>query len=179
MPSKEILEQKMQVVAELTEKFKGSVAGVLVDYKGITVEDDTKLRSELREAGSEYTVIKNTTLRRVNENLGYTQLNEVLEGMTSVALSPTDPVAAAKILVKYAEKIPTFTIKAGFVDGSIIDVAGVEALSKLPSRETLIATLLGGLNAPISGLVNVLGANIRGLAVALQAIADKKAQDPA
>ncbi|MHC1696106.1 MAG: 50S ribosomal protein L10 [Eubacteriales bacterium] len=175
MPNSVVLEQKKQIVAELTDKFRNSVAGVLVDYKGITVEDDTKLRNELRAAGVEYSVVKNTMTRRVCENLGYQALNGSLEGMTSIALSEKDPVAAAKILCKYAEKIPTFTIKAGFVDGTVIDAVGVEALSKLPSKEVLVAKVLGSLNAPISGLVNVLSANLRGLAVALQAIADQKA----
>ena len=176
MPSNAILEQKKQFVSDLVAKINESAAGVLVDYKGITVENDTKLRTELREAGVEYVVIKNTLLERAFNEVGFSDLNKVLEGMTSIAISK-DPVSAAKIISKYAEKLPTFNIKAGYVDGTVIDEAGVKALAELPSREVLIAQVLGGLNAPISGLVNVLQGNIRGLVVALNAISEKKAAE--
>lgn len=175
MPSKAILEQKQQFVSELADKVRAASGGVLVDYKGITVEDDTKLRAELRAAGVEYVVIKNTLLTRAFEQTGLEKLNNVLEGMTSLAIA-SDPVAAAKIIIKYADKIPSFNVKAGFIEGAVIDPAGVKALSELPPKEVLIARVLGGLNAPITGLVNVLQGNIRGLAVVLNAIAEKKAE---
>ncbi|WP_040197829.1 50S ribosomal protein L10 [Candidatus Soleaferrea massiliensis] len=175
MPSEKVLQAKQQAVAELTEKLQNAVAGVVVDYKGINVADDTKLRKELREAGVEYFVIKNTLLRFASKNAGFEELESVLEGTTALAISNDDPVAAAKILAKYAEgSKDKFNIKAGFVDGKILDVEGVNALAKLPSREVLIAQVLAGFNAPISGFANVLNANLRGLVIALNAIAEKQ-----
>lgn len=175
MPSEKILKQKQQLVSELSDKLSGSISGVLVDYKGINVADDTKLRRELREANVEYFVIKNTMLERAVEKAGYEELKACLAGTTALALSADDAVAPAKILSKYAEGSKgKFTVKAGFVEGRCIDAKGVDALAKLPSREQLIAMALGGLNAPITGFVSVLNANIRGLAVALNAIAEKK-----
>lgn len=178
MPSQKILEQKQQYVAELTEKLNNSVAGVIVSYKGITVADDTKLRADLRAAGVEYFVVKNTLLGRAAKEAGLDGLDDVLEGTTAIAVSAEDHVAAAKIISKFIEDkgktIKSYQIKAGYVDGNVIDQAGVEALAKLPPREVLVAQVLGGLNAPISGLVTVLNGNIRGLACVLNAIAEKK-----
>ena len=176
MPSKIILEQKQAAVEQLADKLKGSVAGVLVDYKGITVEDDTKLRKELREAGVEYFVIKNGILRRACEKVGFDGLKNVLVGTTAIAISSNDAVAPAKIIAKFAgESKDKFNIKAGFVEGKIVEVAEINALAKLPSREELVAQTLRGFNAPISGFVNVLNANIRGLVIALNQIAQKSA----
>ena len=176
MPSEKILKQKEQQVADMTALLSSSVAGVLVDYKGINVENDTKLRRELRVAGVQYTVVKNSLLRRAAENAGFEGLKDVLTGTTALATSAEDAVAAAKILNKYAEASKgAFSVKAGFVEGGIIDAAGVASLAKLPSREELIAKMLGGLNAPISGFVNVLNGNIRGLVIALDQIAQKSA----
>ncbi|HIT19343.1 MAG TPA: 50S ribosomal protein L10 [Candidatus Fimivivens faecavium] len=175
MPSEKVLREKQAIVAELAEKLSGSVAGVLVDYKGITVAEDTKLRKELREAGVEYSVLKNTLLLRACEKANLAELGSVLSGTTALAVSRENPVAAAKILSKFADASKgKFTVKAGYVDGKVIDAAGVKELATLPSREELVAKALGGLNAPISGFVCVLNANIRGLAVALNAIAEKK-----
>lgn len=175
MPSEKVLSEKKQVVDSLKTKIKGSVAGVLVDYKGITVADDTKLRNDLRAASVEYGVVKNTLMRFAAEDLGYSDLSKYLEGTTAFASSTSDPVAAAKVLVKYADASKgKFTIKAGFVDGKVIDADEVKRLASLPAKEVLVAQVLGGFNAPISGFVNVLSANIRGLAVALKAIAEKQ-----
>ena len=136
--------------------------------------EDTKLRKELREAGVNYRVIKNSIMRRAVKNVGFDELGGVLVETTALALSDTDYTAAAKILCKYADASKgKFTIKAGFVEGSVLDSAGVNNLSKLPSREELVAMTLRGLNAPISGFANVLNANIRGLAIALGQIAEK------
>lgn len=174
MPSEKILEQKKAVVAELSERLKGSVAGVLVNYKGIAVADDTKLRKDLREAGVKYTVVKNTLLKRAAEDAGIEGLDPVLEGTTALATSEEDYVAAAKILCEYAEKNKNFEIKSGYVDGGVLGVDEIKDLAKLPSKEVLVAKALGGLNAPISGFVTVLNGNIRGLACVLNAIAEKK-----
>lgn len=174
MPSEKILEQKKAVVAELSERLKNSVAGVLVNYKGITVADDTQLRKQLREAGVKYTVVKNTLLKRAAEDAGIVGLEPVLENTTALATSEEDYVAAAKILCEYAEKNKNFEIKTGYVDGDVLSVDEVKDLAKLPSKEVLVAKALGGLNAPISGFVTVLNGNIRGLACVLNAIAEQK-----
>ena len=174
MPSKKILEQKKQIVAELAQKINDSCAGVLVDYKGINVADDTRLRREMREAGVEYAVIKNRLLFLAAEKAGLDGLKPVLEGTTALALSKTDYIAAARILVKFADKNKNFSVKSGFVDGGVVTPAEVKNLADLPPREVLVAKALGGLNAPISGFVGVLNANLRGLVVALNAIAAKQ-----
>lgn len=176
MPSDKILKQKQEDVAALAEKLKGALSGVLVDYKGINVADDTKLRKELREAGVEYAVVKNSLLRRASEQVGFESLKDVLVGTTALAISNDDAVAPAKILAKYADASKgKFTVKAGFVEGNVLDANAVNALAKLPSREELVAQTLRGLNAPISGFVNVLNGNIRGLVIALNQIAEKSA----
>lgn len=174
MPSEKVLQDKQAFVAKLAEKLNGSVAGVVVNYQGITVADDTVLRKKLREAGVDYAVVKNTMLRRAADSAGLTGLDGVLEGATALAVSPTDHVAAAKILCEYAEKNKNFEIKAGFVEGKAIDAKEVQELAKMPPKEVLVAKVLGGLNAPISGFANVLNANLRGLVVALNAIAEKQ-----
>ena len=158
MASELILKQKQELVASLTEKLQNAVAGVVVDYKGINVEDDTKLRRELREAGIEYFVVKNTMLRRAAANVGMSELDAVLEGSTALAISNDDHTAAARILTKYAETSKTFTVKAGFLDGEVINAAKVEELGKIPSKDIMVAITLGTLLAPISGLARVLNA---------------------
>ncbi|MDR0381229.1 MAG: 50S ribosomal protein L10 [Oscillospiraceae bacterium] len=175
MPNAKVLEEKKAALAALAEQIKNASAGVLVDYKGINVADDTKLRRELRAAGVEYAVVKNTLLRFAIEEVGFDALAPVLKGPTALATSAADPVAPAKILNEYARKSNgKFQIKAGFVEGRVVTPVEVGTLADLPPREVLLARMLGGLNAPISGLVNVLNGNIRGLAVALAAIAEKK-----
>jgi len=179
MPNVKVLEEKKQMVADLADKFKNSAGGVLVDYQGINVEQDTKMRTELREAGVDYFVFKNTLARLAVKECGFDGLLPALVKMTAIAVSEKDPVAPAKILTSYADKIQTFNIKAGFVDGTVIDVDGVKRLATMPSKEELIAKILGSLQAPASGLANVINANMSGLARALQAICDKKAEETA
>jgi len=179
MPNAKVLEEKKQLVSDLVDKFKNAASGVLVDYQGINVEQDTKMRTELREAGVDYFVFKNTLARLAVKECGFDDLLPVLEKMTAIAICENDPVAPAKILTSYADKIPTFNIKAGFVEGSVIDVQGVTRLATLPSKEELVAKVLGSLQSPIYGLVNVLNGNLRGLACVLQAIHDKKAESEA
>lgn len=166
MPSEKVLSQKQQYVAELAEKLKNSAAGVVVDYKGITVSDDTVLRRKLREAGVEYTVVKNTMLRFAAKEAGLEGLNSVLEGTTALAISAEDPIAAAKVLGEFADKNKKFTIKAGYMDGTVMDAEKVIAVGKLPSKEQLVGQLLSVLVAPI-----------RGMAVALNAIAEKEQEN--
>lgn len=159
MPSEKILEQKKQVVAEFTDLINNSVAGVVVDYKGITVADDTKLRKELREAGVKYSVVKNTLLGLAAKNAGLDEMTDVLEGTTAIAISENDHVAAARILNKYAEGSKgKFTIKSGYLDGKVISVEMIESLAKLPSREILLATVCNAFNAPIAAFARVIQA---------------------
>ena len=165
MPSSKILAEKQQVVAELAEKLKSAASGVLVNYSGITVEDDTKLRAALRNAGVEYKVMKNTLTGRACEMVGFGDMKQYLEGMTALAISASDPIAPAKILKEYADKVESFEIKAGFIDGGVIDANAVNDLASIPSKEVLIAKMLGSLQFPISGL-----------AVALQAVVDKSGE---
>ena len=174
MPSEKILEQKKALVASLSDKLKNSCAGVIVNYKGINVSDDTKLRKELRESGVEYFVVKNTLLQRAAKEAGLDGLEPVLEGTTAIAISKEDHVAAARILCKFADENDFFKAKAGFIEGKVISEAEVNNRAKLPTKEVLVAKALGGLNAPISGFVTVLNGTIKGLVVALNAIAEKQ-----
>ncbi|MBQ7820662.1 MAG: 50S ribosomal protein L10 [Clostridia bacterium] len=165
MPSSKILAEKQQAVADLAEKLKSAASGVLVNYSGITVEDDTKLRAALRNAGVEYKVMKNTLTGRACDMVGFGDMKQYLEGMTALAISVDDPIAPAKILKEYAEKVESFEIKAGFIDGGVIDANAVNELASIPAKEVLIAKMLGSLQSPISGL-----------AVALQAVVDKSGE---
>ncbi len=175
MPSQKILEQKKQAVAELSAKLKDSCVGVIVDYKGITVADDTKLRKDIRESGdTTYAVIKNSLLSRALVDAGIEGLDDVLKGTTAIAYSSSDYTGGAKVLSEFAEKNKNFTIKAGFIDGKVVAKEEVAALAKLPSKEVLLAQVLGGLNAPIQGFAGVLNATLTGLVRALNAIAEQK-----
>lgn len=174
MPSAKVLEEKKKAVAQLSESLKSARTGVIVDYKGITVEADTKLRKELRESGSQYKVVKNAIMRRALQEAGIEGLEGVLEGTTAVAVNTEDYVAPAKIIAQYAEKSDTFKIKAGFIDGKAASMEEIKTLASLPSKEELVAQTLRGLNAPITGFVTVLNGTIKGLVVALNAIAEKQ-----
>ena len=162
MPNASVLEMKQQQVAALSEKLSAAVTGVLVNYSGISVADDTALRKELRENGVEYSVIKNSIIRRAVEGTSIEELNTVLEGNTAVALSNEDYTAAARILCKYAESHENFKIKLGFLDGKVVDVSTIESLAKLPTKEVLLATVCNAFQAPIAAFAR-----------AVQAIVDK------
>jgi len=168
LPSAKVLEEKKAQVAALKEKFDGAVAGVVVDYKGITVADDTKLRKELREAGVEYAVAKNTLIRLAIQGTALEAMDDKLNGTTAVATSADDYVAAARILSKFAEKNESFTIKAGFLDGELITMEKLDALAKLPSKEQLLATVCMAFQAPMASFARVI-----------QAIVDKSGEAPA
>lgn len=175
MPKEIVMNQKREIVSGLSSKMKAAKAMVFADYRGLTVEQDTELRAALRKAGVDYKVVKNTLTRfAANEN-GLEAIDSFLNGPTAMASSDSDPVAPAKILSEYAKKFDKLNLKVGVVEGKVIDENGIKALAELPSREVLIAKVLGSFNAPISGLVNVLNGNIRGLVVALNAIAEQKA----
>jgi len=174
LPSDKVLKQKQEYVAGLTDQLNSSVVGVLVDYKGINVEQDTVMRKALREAGVNYFVVKNTMIRRAAESVGITGLDEVLNGTTALALSENDYSAASKIFKEYQKDIESFNIKGGFIEGQAAAKSDIESLAALPSKEVLIAKVLGGFNAPIAGLANVLNANLSGLARVLNQIAGQK-----
>ena len=177
MPNAKILSEKQAIVADLTEKIQGAAGGVLVDYKGITVAEDTALRAEMRKNGVDYAVVKNTLTRFAVKNAGLEELSSVLEGTTSLAVSATDPVAPARVVSEFSKKMngEKFIVKAGFVDGKVISVDEVKALADLPSKEVLLSMLLSAMQGPVRGLAVSLDATISGLARALQAVADHKA----
>ena len=165
MPSEKILEQKKAIVEDLADKFGRAASAVLVKYEGITVEQDTAMRAALRAAGIEYTVIKNTLIGKACEKAGLEGLKPQLEGMNAMAISFEDPIAPAKILKEYAEKIETFELRGGILDGAVIDVKTVTELAEIPPKEVLIGKLLGSIQGPLYGL-----------ACGLQAIIDKSGE---
>lgn len=168
------LQVKSQNVEEIKEKISKAQTIVLVDYRGLNVEQLTELRSNYRKAGVEYKVYKNTMMRFAFKDAGLEEFNEYLKGPSAIAFGYDDPVQAAKITSEFAKANTNLEIKAGIVDGKIIGVDGVNSLASLPSREVLIAQVLGGLNSPIQGFANVLQGTIRGLATVLNAIAEKQ-----
>lgn len=166
---------KEQVVAELAEKLKVAKASFLADYRGLTVDEVNDLRGKLREAGVEYRVVKNTLLRLAARDTGAACLDEHLAGPTAIAIAGDDPVAPAKILSDYAKANSKFELKVGALDGKLLSLDEIKALSDLPSREVLLAKMLGSINAPVSNFVGVLAAVPRSLVQVLAAIQDKKA----
>lgn len=158
LPSAKVLEQKKAIVAELTERLKGSVTGVLVNYKGINVADDTALRKELREAGVKYSVVKNTLLSRACEEAELSGLQTTLAGTTALATSDEDYGAAARILANYAKKSKDFEIKGGYLDGEVVELDVIDKLAKLPTREVLLANVLGAFQAPIAAFARAMQA---------------------
>ncbi|MDR1927377.1 MAG: 50S ribosomal protein L10 [Oscillospiraceae bacterium] len=168
MPSEKILAQKKATVAQLKETLGSAVTGVLVEYKGISVADDTKLRSDLRAAGVKYSVVKNTLLELAAKEAALEGLIPSLKGATALATSEADYTAAARILSKFAATSKTFRIKSGFLDGTVIDEAKLDSLAKLPSREVLLATVCNAFQAPIAAFAR-----------AVQAVADQSEQPAA
>ena len=162
MPSAKILEAKKAEVAAIAERLQGACAGIIVDYKGINVADDTVLRKELREAGVEYTVTKNTMIELAIKGTELEGLSDCLAGTTAIATSKDDYVAAARILSKFASTHKNFTVKSGFLDNEVISIEKIDSLAKLPSRDVLLATVCSVFNAPIAAFAR-----------AVQAIVDK------
>ena len=156
MPNAKVLSEKQAIVAELTEKIQKATSGVIVDYKGITVEEDTVLRKECRESNVNYAVVKNTLLRFAFNNTGLNELDGLLNGTTSLALSE-DAVAPARVMADYAKKLDgKFEIKGGFMDGKPVDLATIQSLASIPALPVLQAQFLGTMLAPITGLAVVL-----------------------
>ena len=165
MPNAKILSEKQAIVAELTEKLQNASSGVLVDYKGITVAEDTALRVECRNNELDYAVVKNTLLRFATKNVGLEEMDEALNGATSLALSNGDPIAPMRVINKFAKQFngSKFVIKAGFMDGKVLPLDEIMALADLPAKDVLQAQVLGTMLAPITSL-----------AIVLKAIADEK-----
>ena len=169
MPNAKVLSEKQAIVAALVDNLKAASSGVLVDYKGITVAEDTALRHELRENGVEYAVVKNTLLRRALDDVDLGELDGVLNGTTSMAISKEDPIAPMRIVNKYAKQMgDRFNIKAGFMDGKVLPLDDVFALAELPSKDALLGQVLGMMLAPITSL-----------AIVIKAIAEKDGQPAA
>ena len=162
------IEMKSQIVTEIADKLKGSVSAVVVDYRGLTVAQVTELRKQLREAGVEFKVYKNTLTRRAVEIAELTDLNESLTGPNAIAFSAEDVVAPAKIINDFAKKNDKLEIKAGVIEGQVVNAEGVKALAELPSREGLLSMLLSVLQAPM-----------RNFALATKAVAEQKEEQGA
>ena len=159
MPNAKVLSEKQAIVAALTEQLKNASSGVLVDYKGITVAEDTALRTELRQNEVQYGVVKNTLVRFALNNVGLEGLDDVLNGTTSLATSAGDPIAPMRVVNKYVKQLnDKFVIKGGFMDGKVISLEEIQALAELPSKEVLQAQALGMMLAPITSLAIVLKA---------------------
>ena len=158
MPNAKVLSQKQAIVEELAARIQNASAGILVDYKGITVEEDTALRAELRKDKVNYTVVKNTLTRKALEKIGMTGLDEVLNGTTSMATADEDPIAPFRIITDYSKKLgERFNVKAAFMEGKILNDAEIAEMSALPSKDALYSKVLGTMIAPITGLAVCLG----------------------
>ncbi|MFD0051550.1 50S ribosomal protein L10 [Actinomycetes bacterium NPDC127524] len=163
-----VIEQKKQIVEEIADKFKASQSTVVVDYRGLTVSEVTELRKQLRDAGVEFKVYKNSMTRRAVEAAELTGLNESLTGPNAIAFSSEDVIAPAKILNDFAKKHEALEIKAGVIEGNVASAEEIKALADLPSREGLLSMLLSVLQAPI-----------RNLALAAKAVAEQKEEQGA
>ena len=150
------VELKQPIVQEISEQIKDAQSVVVVDYRGLTVAEDTQLRKQLREAGITYKVYKNTLVNRAIEGTEFASLADSLEGPNAFAISKTDATAPARILAKFAKTAPKLEIKAGVVEGTFYDEAGMKAIATIPSREELLSKFLGSIQSPITNLARVL-----------------------
>ena len=169
------LEIKKTVVTEIKENIGKAKSMVLIDYRGLTVAEATELRNQCRKQGVEYQVLKNTMIELAANELGIEGFTPHLKGPTAVAFGMTDAVAPAKLFTDFIKQLKKTEIKCGFIDGHVIDVAGVQALAELPPKEVLIAKMMGSLNAPITNFVGVLSATLRSLVYAIDAVRKQKA----
>lgn len=166
--SKEVIAKKAAIVEDVAKKFEDASSAVVVDYRGLTVAEVTDLRKQLREAGVEMRVIKNTFLKRAADKTGYEGLDELFAGPTAVAFASEDVAAPARILVKFAEDHDALEVKGGMIEGKVASLEEIDALSKLPDRDGML-----------SMLVSVLQAPVRNFAYAVKAVADNKDEDAA
>lgn len=161
-----VIEQKQQHVEVISEQLKNSVSTVLVDYRGLTVSEVTELRKQLRDAGIEFKVYKNTMVRRAADSVGLSELNEFLVGPSAIAFSNEDVIAPAKIINEFAKEHEALEIKAGVIEGSFVSVEDVKSIASLPPRDGLLSMLLSVLQAPV-----------RNFAYAVKAIGEEKEQE--
>ncbi|MFC6294586.1 50S ribosomal protein L10 [Lactiplantibacillus daoliensis] len=166
--SKETVAVKAQKVEEVTEQLNKSVSAIVVDYRGLTVEEVTDLRKQLRDAGVKMEVIKNKVMVRAAEKAGYADMNDVFSGPTAVAFSEEDPIAPAKILANFAKTADALQLKGGMVEGKVATLEEIQEYATMPSREELLATI-----------ANLLQAPVRNVAYAVKAIAEKGDEDAA
>ena len=152
------IELKKGVVADIKQKFEKAQTAVLVDYRGLNVAEDTELRNQLRKAGVEYAVLKNTMINLAIQDMGLDEMKTHLEGPTAVAFGYEDAIAPAKVLSEFVKKSKKMTIKCGVCDGAYLDEAGVQALANTPSREVLIAKIMGSMMSSVSKFVYALEA---------------------
>jgi large subunit ribosomal protein L10 len=150
------VEIKAPIVQEISDSIKGAQSVVIVDYRGLTVAEDTQLRKQLREAGVVYKVYKNTFMNFAFKGTEFESLSDVLEGPNAIAISSDDATAAARILAEFAKKAPALEIKAGVVEGNFYDADGMKAISSIPSREVLLSKLLGSIQSPIANFARVI-----------------------
>lgn len=168
MSREQVLAEKQSIVEELVEKFQSAAAFVVVDYRGLTVAEVTDLRKQLRDAGVDMRVVKNTMLRKAAELAEIEGLDEVFTGPTAIAFSDEEVVAPAKIMVEFSEEAKALEVKGGYMEGKVVPVETIEAVAKLPNREGLLSMLLSVLQAPI-----------RNTALAFKAVAEKKEEEAA
>ncbi|MCD8181165.1 MAG: 50S ribosomal protein L10 [Firmicutes bacterium] len=176
MPSEKVLEEKKAQVAEVVDILKAAQTGVLVDYRGLNVAEDTELRAKLREENVKYFVIKNTLLRLAAKEAGLDALEDALHGPTAIAVSSEDAVAPAKVIADFAKKNDKLEIKTGFMDGAIMTLDEIKTLAATPNMDTLIAKMMGSLNSPISSLARLLAAIVDGGEEISDLIAKKAAE---
>ena len=171
------VELKQPIVQEISEMINGAQSVVVVDYRGLTVAEDTQLRKQLREAGVSYKVYKNTLVNRAVEGTEFESLRDSLEGPNAFAVSTEDATAPARVLAEFAKKAPNLEIKAGVVEGTFYDAEGMKAIASVPSREVLLSKLLGSIQSPITNLARVLNqiAENGGAADAAEATAEAEA----
>ena len=150
------VELKQPVVDEIKAMLDGAVGAVVVDYRGLTVEQDTKLRKQLREAGVAYKVYKNTLVNFAIKGTDFESLSDVLEGPNAFAISTTDATAPARVIAKFAKTAPALEIKAGVVEGTFYDADGMKAIATIPSREELLSKFLGSIQSPIANFARVI-----------------------
>lgn len=174
------VELKQPVIEEIAGQIKDAQSVVLVDYRGLTVEEDTRLRKELREAGVTYKVYKNTMMNFAFKGTDFESLAPNLEGPSAIAISTTDATAPARVLSKFAKTAPKLELKAGVVEGTYYDAAGIEEVAKVPSRDELLAKFLGSIQSPIANFARVIDQIAKaGGAEAAPADAEVKAEEPA
>lgn len=168
-------ESKVETVRELKQDLQSANALLLTDYRGLTVSEMTELRRKLHEAGANFKVVKNSLFKLAAEDLKDLDIDAILVGPTAIAFVQSDPVASARTIVEFIRVHKELSVKGGIVEGSLLDADQIQALSKIPPKEVLVAQMIGGIQAPIYGFVGTLQGLLSNLVYTLQAVSDKKA----